>query len=123
MKKGRRYEAYLDFVSRNLGYESFAYGATDVSYFFCFSASLIWVAKRPATGLDDLSVEADLSFLGLRTSRLLRTWPFAMMETFLPMSGRFRKCTEVCSVRFAHNIYPITNIDKRRMKSSPSGKC
>ena len=71
--------------------------AVSVNYFFCFSASLIWVAKRPIAGPDAFSAEADLSFFGLRTSRLLRTWPFAMMEAFLLKSGMFQTCTVIRS--------------------------
>lgn len=86
-------------------------------YFFVFAVSLICVGKRPARELDEVSVAADLSFFGFRTSRLLRTWPFAMMNTFLLMSGRFRICTGVCSDHCAQDINSITNVDKRRINS------
>lgn len=59
------------------------YYSRALNYFFCFSVSLIWVVKPPPVLLADFSADADLSFFGLRTSRLLRTWPFAMTETFL----------------------------------------
>jgi hypothetical protein len=87
------------------------------NYFFVFAVSLICVGKRPANGLDGVSVAADLSFFGFRTSRLLRTWPFAMMNTFLLMSGRFRICTGVRSDHCAQDSNSITNVDKRRINS------
>jgi hypothetical protein len=90
---------------------------TTFDYFFAFALSLICVGKRPPKGVDDVSVAADLSFFGFRTSRLLRTWPFAMMNTFLLMSGIFRICTGVCPDHCAQDINPITNVDKRRIKS------
>ena len=86
-------------------------------YFLVFAVSLFGVGKRPATELDDVSAAADLSFLGFRTSRLLRTWPFAMMDTFLLLSGRFQTCTGVCSDHCAQDIDSITNVYKQHINS------